>query len=449
MKDKIVLKELPEEVTDIKYEIYRAIKTFCIIMVIFCVGFILRKNYENMLENARYLKFYPTPTIFYQDFSNDKELSMPDFARDFASMSYGIVKDDRGKDKFLVVAKTPDTDTPIIDTKDYSLFTKNGYTFISDSNDELKAVQARLKTNDYGILKDPSVKKLVKKLDKNRDYTIFTTDAKYVDLPLDVDSKSLLGKVFEKGILQVYKTDDGIKFNGEVLYKNKIATAAAKIKRLAESFANRSIKIEDFDKEHLAFIAGVKDFDVWAKGFFMITNSLLDSRYNSTFELIETNFNSDVETDIIQKLNGNAVFYLFNDKKNMHPLLLMETKRDLTQSAQKYLGFLQLQNNSKMSEKEVNDTTFNVLSSKLYPYDLGFTTFSDKLFVLGHQDIVEKYAGTDKKDFLSKNCDIFLFANIDKTPLLKDNKGVWSPYKNLELEFKIGSSIYFEGKFEH
>ena len=81
-----------------------------------------------------------------------------------------------------MVAKTPDADTPIIDTKEYSLFTKDGYTFISNNGAELINVQKRISEKNYEFIKDNNFKKMLKKLDKKRDYTIVITDTNYIGI---------------------------------------------------------------------------------------------------------------------------------------------------------------------------------------------------------------------------------------------------------------------------
>ena len=70
---KVILKEVIEEERDIKYEIFRAIKTFCLIMIFFSIGFLLKKNYSDMLKNAGNMRFYPSSTVFYLDGIEEKK----------------------------------------------------------------------------------------------------------------------------------------------------------------------------------------------------------------------------------------------------------------------------------------------------------------------------------------------------------------------------------------
>ncbi|MCQ2957675.1 MAG: hypothetical protein MJ180_02110 [Candidatus Gastranaerophilales bacterium] len=65
--EKIIPREVKEEPKDIKYECFRAIKTFLIILIVFCIAAFVKKQYFNMLENSRFVKFYPANTLFYID----------------------------------------------------------------------------------------------------------------------------------------------------------------------------------------------------------------------------------------------------------------------------------------------------------------------------------------------------------------------------------------------
>ena len=114
--------DVVEETPDIKYEYFRAIKTFCIIMIIFCAGFLLQKEYNALLENSRFLKFYPFETLYYEDFSDAKDFKRIKLEKDYSSLGYGIFKDKRGNDKFLIVAKTTEDDSHIVDGNSYSYF---------------------------------------------------------------------------------------------------------------------------------------------------------------------------------------------------------------------------------------------------------------------------------------------------------------------------------------
>lgn len=443
---KIILNDIVERESDTGFEVFRAIKTLCLIIIIFCIGFIYRRGYLSMLENSRFMRFYPASTVFYQDFTSIGDFEKFELPSEYKSVSYGIFKDERGKDKFLMIARTPDADTPIIDTKDYSLFTKDGYTFISNSDKELINLQKRIAVKNYEFIKTTNIKNMLKKLDAKRDYTIVVTDINYTGIPLDADTKNIFAKIFDKSVIQLYRQKDGVSIKGEVVFKNKIAGIAATAKAITENFANRNIAIEYFDKDKVIFVAGVKDFDLWTKAFLKITQTMQGNQYGETFNLIQSGFNSDVEEDIVKKLSGNAVFYLFKDKKDLHPMIVVETKRDLVNQAQKYLSFLQLQNNSKFSEKQINNQTYNILSTGFYPYNLSFTTTNENLFVLGHQNIIENYLGEKPKEKVIKKCDFYLFSDLQKTPLFKNNKGFWDGYKTIELELKLTPSVNFEGK---
>ena len=372
MKNKFTPKIILEQPKDLKHEYFRAIKTLCIIMIIFCLAIVYQNRYKNMLDNSRFMKFYPQTTVFYQDFKNMGNFSNMQLPQKYQAISYGIVKDDRGKDKFLMVAKTPDKDTPIIDTENYSLFTKDGYTFISNSNEELKNLQKRLETKNYEFIKNKNLINLIKNLDKNRDYTILITNLDYIGIPIDEEFKTSADKIFDKAIIQIYNEKNGIKFKGELTFENDIANIVANIKMLADGFSNKEILIDSFNKENASLIIGIKNFDLWIKAISNFLKTRSTNQYKNTFKQIQKDFNFDIEKDIIQKLNGNAVLYLSEDKDTLAPLIILETKQDLAKEAQKYLGFLQLQNNSKMTEKEVNQKNLTVFSNNRYPHNFSF-----------------------------------------------------------------------------
>ena len=58
MDKKISLKEIIVPPKDEGYELYRAIKTFCIIMIIFCMAIVFRTCYLDMLNNSRFLNIH-------------------------------------------------------------------------------------------------------------------------------------------------------------------------------------------------------------------------------------------------------------------------------------------------------------------------------------------------------------------------------------------------------
>jgi len=445
MDKKISLKEIIVPPKDEGYELYRAIKTFCIIMIIFCMAIVFRTCYLDMLNNSRFLKFYPKTTVFYQDFTDIGEFRELQLSEEYQSLGYGIFKDDRGKDRFLLVAKTPDSDTPIIDTPEYSMFTKDGHTFLSDSPEELEKLLERIKHSRYEFLQDNNVKKLVKNLDENRDYTILIADADYIGLPLDAEIKTVLNKILDKTIIQVYKTENGVDVKGEITFKNKVVSIASKAKHLTESFAFRKIKVEKFSDEKPVVVFGVKDFDLWTKTFMQVAKSLPKNQYSATLALIQNDFNSDVEVDIIEKLNGNAIFYLFNDKEVLHPMLFLETKQNLVAQVKKYFNFLQLQNSSTITEKEVDDRTFNILSSAIYPYNFSFGEYENRSFIVGHQNIVENYVENKNKEVFPINSDFYLYADVKKLPILTKNDGFWTGYNTVELKLSLAPDVKFAG----
>lgn len=437
--------EIIENPIDQRFENFRTIKTLCIIMIIFCIGLIFRNDYIKLVENSRFLKFYPTTTVFYQEFTDIGEFNNLKIPEEFKKASYGIFLDDRGQENFLMISQTSDEDTPIIDTPKYSMFTQNGYIFLSDNPEELENLQHRINHKNYEILHDKNIKKLLKTLDKKRDFTIMISDINYIGLPVDSEIKEILSKIFDKAIIQVFKDKENIKVSGELTFKNKIANLASCAKQLAENFSFRQIKIEKFSEEKPVLIIAVKDFDLWTKTFLHITKNLPDNQYSATFDLIQNVFHSDIESDIIQKLNGNAVFYLFKKNDILHPMLILETKRNLANQIRKYFSFLQLQNKSTLTEKELNNKTYNVLSSGIYPHNLSFGNFNDKLFAIGHQNIIENFAEKQENNILVENCDFYLYTNVNTLPILHKNTGFWTGYNTIELKLSLTPDVKFEG----
>lgn len=439
-------KEVIEEATDIKYEFFRAIKTFCIIMIIFCAGFLLQKEYNTLLENSKFLKFYPLETLYYEDFADAKDFKRIKLQKEYPSLGYGIFKDNRGNDKFLIVAKTNENNTHIIDTKEYSYFVKNGYAFLSNDNKELENIQQRLKIKDYEFLKNKNIKQAIKKLSPNRDFTIMVNSTGYANLEATEDTAYLIDRILDKAVIQVFKENDNLIFDGEISFENDLATFAVNLKRLSETFVNRKIKIENFNTNNRAVVLGVKDFDLWTQFFVNVLKNLPQNQYSETLALMQNIFNTNVENDIVKKLNGNAVFYLHKTQKDFHPMITVETKRDIASQAQKYFSFLQLSNSLKVSEKEINNKSLNILSSKFYPYNLIFGTINDKMFLLGHQDIIENYTQTLEKTITPKKSDFYFFADINKFPNLKENFGFWKGFSSLEIELSLTPLITFSGK---
>jgi len=443
--DKIVPRETIDENEDITYEYSRAIKTFCIIMVVFCIGFILKRDYNNLLDNSRFLKFYPENTLYYEDFSDAKDFKKIKTSDNYSSLSYGIFKNERGIDKFLIVAKTEEENTPILDKRKYSYFIKDGYAFLSNDISELMNVQTRLSQHKYAFLKHKGIKKAISKLDKTRDYTIIIDNSSYANLKVTSDIEKAVDKVFDKAVIQVFNENNGLRFNGEITFENNLAGAAINIKKLSECFTNRNIKIGTFQKDNIALIVAVKDFDLWTQAMIDLSKNLPKNQYSETVSLIQNIFNSDVETDIVKKLNGNAVFYLFKEKRDLHPMLTIETKQDIESQVQKYFSFLQLSNSLQLSKKEINNQQLNILKGKVYPYNLSFGMLDNNLFLLGHQKIIENFIENSKSEVIEKDSDFYFFANINKTPALKKNKGFWNGYKTLEVNLFLKPHITFNG----
>ncbi|MCR4880989.1 MAG: hypothetical protein K6A44_03445 [bacterium] len=448
---KVILKEVIEEERDIKYEIFRAVKTFCLIMIFFSIGFLLKKNYSDMIKNAGNMRFYPSSTVFYLDGIEEKktEQEFP-FLKNSSLISYGLVKDSHGEDKFLIAAYTPDAEnTHIIPKKGYSFITLNKYTFISDSEDELLELKKRLETHNFVFLKNKNIRKALKTLDGNRSKTIIISDVSYTGIEINKDARKALNKILDKIIIQTFENDKEIKFLGDVSFENKFADAALNLNNLREKFARKSIKIEKFNEKNLALIVGVKDFDLWSTTVVKMVKSLPDNQYNATLSLIQDVFNFDIEEDIVKQLNGSAVLYLYSDKKIMHPMLLLETKKDLAAQGKKYLDYLQLTNSSKLSEKQLNDKTFNVLSSGFYPHNLSFGSIDNNMFILGHQNIIEKYLEANNITFDEENCDIYFYSDIKKLyqqPKKNKKKSFWEKYKNIEVKVFMSPNVNFEGK---
>ena len=448
---KFVLKEISEEPKDIKFEFFRALKTFCLILVFFVIGFFLKQNYTQMLENSRNMQFYPETTLLYIDGIDTEDLIKEfGFEKNISSASYGLFQDSHGNDKFLIVVKTPDReDTHIVTRKDYSSVTVNKYTFLSNSEEKLLEFQKKEGYRRNSFLKNKNIRKSLKTLDKARTKTIIVSDISYIGIAINPDARKTINKIIDKIIIQTFENNEEITFSGNVTFENKIADAALNFNKLIEKFAKKDIKIEKYDTENLAMIIGVKDFDLWSTTLMKIIKSFPDNQYNATISLIQSVFNFDIEEDIVKQLNGNATFYMYSDKKVLHPMLLLETKKDLAVQGKKYLNFLQLTNNSKLSEKQMNNKTFNVLSGGFYPHNLIFGSIDDSLFILGHQNIIESFLNREKEEFTQENCDIYFYSDIRKITLpLKSNKtkSFWTRYKNIEMKIFMSQGIYFSGR---
>ena len=449
--EKIVLNEISEEPKDIKFEILRAIKTFCLILIFFVIGFFLKQNYMEMLANSRNMFFYPETTLLYIDGLDTENLIKEfGFEKNISSASYGLFKDSHGEDRFLIVVKTPTKeDTHIVTKKDYFLLTLNKYTFISDSEEKLLELQNKEAKQKKSFLKNKNIRKALKTLDKTRTKTIIVSDISYIGLAINPDARKTINRIIDKIIIQTFENQDEIDFTGTVSFENKIAKVAMNFSNLLENFAKKSIRIEKYNMDNIAMIIGVKDFDLWSTTLMKIIKSFPDNQYNATISLIQSVFNFDIEEDIVKQLNGNATFYIYSDKKDLHPMLLLDTKKDLAAQGRKYLDFLQLTNNSKLSETQMNNKTFNVLSGGFYPHNLSFGSIDDSLFILGHQNIIEKYLNREKEDFIEENCDIYFYSDIKKItlPLKADKKkSFWTRYKSLEMKIFMTQEISFSGK---
>ena len=449
---RVILKEVAEEPRDIKYEIRRAIKTLFLIVMVFFVGFVFKKNYDDMLENSRNLKFYPSSTVLYIDGLDAKgvakEFNVSN--KNVSLASYGIFKDEHGNDKFLIAIATPDEeDSHIIAKKNYSLLASQGYTFVSNSEKELTNVKNRQETKEYAFLKNKNIKKALKTLAPYRVKTIIVDDVSYVGIPINHDARKAMNKIFDKIIIQTFEDFKTIEFSGEVTFNNKMASVAVKLNNLREKFAKRNIKVEQFNKKNLAMVVGVKDFDLWSTTMMRLVKSMPDNQYNATLSLIQSVFKFDIEKDIVKQLNGSAVLYIYSGKKTLHPMLLLETKKDLAVQGKKYLNFLQLTNNAKLSEKQIQDKTFNVLSSGFYPHNLSFGSLDESMFILGHQSIIEKFIDSEQKDFVTENCDIYFYSDIKKVTAnakKTKNKSFWNDYKSVEIRAFMSPNINFSGR---
>ena len=262
------------------------------------------------------------------------------------------------------------------------------------------------------------------------------------------DARKALNKIFDKIIIQTFENSNIIEFSGEITVENKLASAALSINNLREKFARKSVKIEQYDTNNIASVIGVKDFDLWSKIMMKVVKSMPDNQYNATLGLIQEVFKFDIEKDIVQQLNGSAVLYIYADKKHLHPRLLLETKKDLATQGKKYLNFLQLTNNAKLSEKQLHNRTFNVLSGGFYPHNLSFGSLDDNMFILGHQSLIERYLDKTKDNFVEKNCDIYLYFDMKKliSKEAKKSKSFWNEFKTLEVNAFVSPNINFSGK---
>lgn len=448
---KVVLKEIDIEPRDIKYEIIRAIKTFVIILVLFLLYFSLKQNYNAMLEKGRNMRFYPVSTVFYIDGIKTQNY-IPDFefSEDVNIASYGIFKDSFNNNKFLLVAYTPEKENTLaIKKESYYLATIKGYTFITDSEYELEKIRERIKLKNYEFLKNRNLKKLVKKLDNDRTKTIFISDVTYTDIGLHTDVNKIINKIFDKAIIQTFEKDGNIEFIGELTFKNKIANAALLIKEWREKFSDKTIKLNYFGKDKLALVVGIKDFDLLTNTLVKILKSRPNNQYNKTITFMQSFFDFNIEEDIVTQLGGSAVFYAYEDEMALHPVILVETKKDIAVQGKKYLNFLQIEDKAKIFEKQYYGKTYNVLRTEYYPYNLSFGSFNEKLFVLGHQNIIEKYLNSEYQQSLESDSDIYFYSDIQKVYNFSKNnrkRNFWSDYKSVEIKFDLSSTPNFQGK---
>ena len=163
----------------------------------------------------------------------------------YKSLSYGIFKDTRGNDKFLIVASTDEKDTPIIDEKNYSEFVKNGHIFISNDLSLRKIAELFFPIENIDFIKEDKLnnnfaleKDLPYKI--NLDYTYenltkikciknirYLEDIGFMSLELNINSSIL------KPTITIFKTGKitGKDFNSKEDTKNAFITILQNIRR--------------------------------------------------------------------------------------------------------------------------------------------------------------------------------------------------------------------------
>lgn len=414
------------------------------LVIFFFIFFTVKINsqYAQLLEDSRFVKFYPENTLYYQDFNNPnnfKDIKNFKFLKNANSLGYGKIYPERGTPYYLIIAKS-DEDIDIPQNIPGSFLLKqDDYIFISDSETVLFDLVKRIETKQYGFFENRNVKNAIKKLPEDRDETVIIQNPFYFDSSIDNSYASIFNKLFSSCAFSI-KNDDIVKISGFFTYKENNIFGAAVLNKLFDLFSPKTMTINYLNKDNLAFFVGIKNFDKLANIFYFL-NKNLKNNYSDTLNAIEEDFNLTLKDEFVDYLKGNAFFYIFQSKEGLEPLVVLETKKDFSSQINKLAMFLPLPSNTlKLSEREMNSGTINVLSYKNYPKELHYTTKAN-LFLLGFQNIIEEYTSENKMEsFVSHNdVNVFLdFKYSNASKFIHSDK-----YKNAVVTIDFDKNLNF------
>ncbi len=345
-----------------------------LIVIIFFIFFTVKINdrYNELLNCSRFAKFYPENTLFYQDFNNPqnfKYLKDFKFLKSANSLSYGKIYSERGNSYYLIIAKINENIDVPEKIKNAFIQKQDDYIFISDSETVLFDLIKRIELKKYGFFEQRNVKNAIKKLPQDRDETVIVINPFYFDNEIDNSYISIFNKLFSSCAFGI-KNKDMVEIRGFFNYKENNIFGAAILNEVFDFFSPKLMKINYLNKERLAFFVGIKNFDKLAN-IFCFLNKNLKNNYTDTLNAIEEDFNLTLKDEFVDYLKGNAFFYIFQTKDGLEPLVVMETKRDFSAQVKKLSMFLPLpSNNLKISERELNSGTVNILKYKNYTKEL-------------------------------------------------------------------------------
>ena len=387
--------------------------TFIVIALFVFFTININSRYHELLDGSRFAKFYPENTLFYQDFNNPKNfkyLKKFEFLKNANSISYGKIYPERGEPSYLIIAKSVEDIKIPEKLKNIFVLKHDDYIFVSDSETILYDAIKRIEKNDYGFFELRDVKNAIKKLSDDRDETVIIINPFYLDNDIDNSYISIFNKLFSSCAFGVRKGEI-VEVSGFFNYKENNIFGAAILNEFFDFFSPKTMTINYLNKDNLAFFVGIKNFDKLAN-IFCFLNKNIKNNYTDTLNAIEEDFNLTLKDEFVDYLKGNAFFYIFQTNEGLEPLIVMETKRDFSSQVKKLSMFLPLPtNNLKISERELNNGTINVLKYKNYPKELHYTTKAN-LFLLGFQNNIEDYVSEKNiESFVSKN-DVNLFLDF-------------------------------------
>ena len=416
--------------------------TFLVIFLFVLFTFKINSQYTQLLNESRFIKFYPENTLYYQDFNNPKkfkDIKKFKFLENAKSLSFGKIYQERGNSNYLIIAKAnEDIDIPK-NLKNSFVLKEADYIFISDNETILFDLVKRIESKNYGFFGNRNVKNAIKKLPADRDETVIIQNPFYFDDSIDNSYTSIFNRLFSTCALSI-KNKDTVEISGFFNYKENNIFGAAILNEVFDFFSPKTMTINYLNKDNLAFFIGIKNFDKLANIFWFL-NKNLKNNYTDTFNAIEEDFNLNLKDEFVDYLKGNAFFYIFQSKEGIEPLVVLETKRDFSSQIKKLSMFLPLPtNNLKISERELNSGTINVLSYKNYPKELHYTTKAN-LFLLGFQNIIEEYTSENKLgSFVSHNdVNVFLdFKYSNTSKFIHSDK-----YKNAVVAIDFDENLNF------